>query len=138
MIGVPLPTNARYGYGVGASKTICTVSSSRAWIDAIPSNALFAVHPVASSEQYRHVNTTSSDVTSLPSDHFTPSFSFHVIHIRSCENPPFSIVGMSAASAGTILPSGSYLASGSNVIAAASTSFSPADRYGFGTEGACQ
>ncbi len=65
---------------------------------------------------------------SLPSDHFRPSFSFQVIDIRSWEKPPFLIVGIWAASAGTRLQSGSYLARGSNVIAPASKSLVPPDR----------
>ena len=92
------------------------------------------LHPRSSSQ----VKATSSAVMSLPSDHFRPSFSFHVIDTRSWEKPPFSIVGIWAASAGTRLPTGSYLASGSNVIAPASASLVPADRYGPGRVGACQ
>ena len=49
-----------------------------------------AVHPVASSVQYCQVKTTSAAVMSLPSDHFSPSFSVHVIVSRSDDTPPFS------------------------------------------------
>jgi len=45
--------------------------------------------------------------TPLPSDHSSPSLSVHVIDIRSSETPPFSIVGISTASLGTIVPFGS-------------------------------
>ena len=115
-----------------------TLRLSTASTEAMPSNELSLVHPVSPSTQYRQVNTTSSAVKSLPSDHLSPSFNFHVIDIRSSAKPPFSCVGISAASADTRLPSGSYLAKGSSVTAPASRSLKPPDRYGLGREGACQ
>ena len=47
--------------------------------------------------QYSPVNTTSSAVTGVPSDHFMPGFSFQVIDVRSSATPPFSTVGISVA-----------------------------------------
>ena len=43
----------------------------------------------------------------------TPGFSFHVTDVPSAERPPFSLVGISAASLGLRLPSPSHAASGS-------------------------
>ena len=74
------------------------------------------------------MNTKSSAVTSLPSDHFNPSFSVQVMDRRSAETPPFPTVGISTANAGTSSPSGPYQASGSSVIAPASRSLNPAER----------
>ena len=85
---------------MGAWKVILTVKSSNASTEVTSVNALVAEHPVASSVQYCHVNTTSWAVRSLPSDHFRLSLSFHVIDVRSDEMPPFSRVGISAANAG--------------------------------------
>ena len=84
------------------------------------------------------MKTTSLAVTSLPSDHFTPGRSCHVIDIRSWEIPPLSRVGISDANLGVSFPSGSWLARGSSVIAPASRSLYPSARYGPGREGACQ
>ena len=50
-IGEPALTKALYGYVVGASKVILTVSSSTASTEAMPVKALCAVQPVASSTQ---------------------------------------------------------------------------------------
>ena len=51
MIGVPAPTNALYGYGVGPSKRISTVRSLMASTDVIPANALLFVQPVSACVQ---------------------------------------------------------------------------------------
>ena len=52
---------------------------------------------VASSAMYLDVNTTSSAVTAVPSDHLSPSMSFHVTVVKSEETPPFATVGISFA-----------------------------------------
>ena len=95
---------------------------STASTEETPSKWLSAVQPVASLVQYCQVKTASSADTTLPSDQLSPSFSFQVIEVRSCETPPFSMVGISAAKAGTRLPFGVYLARGSSVSAPASLS----------------
>ena len=78
--------------------------------------------------QYCQVNTTSSAVSGVPSDHVTPSLSVQVIEVRSSEMPPFSTVGISSTSQGTISPVSSKCTSGSITIEAASTSLVPPDR----------
>ena len=138
MTGLPVPTKAVYGYGVAAWKVTLTVRSSRASTDVTPEKSPLAVHPVASSVQYCHVKTTSCAVRLLPSDQARSSRSVHVMEVRSSATPPLSSVGMSAARAGTSTPSGSYFASGSSVMAPASRSLNPPERYGLSVEGACQ
>ena len=49
--GLPADTKAVYGYGVGASKVMRTVSASMASTEAMPSKASLRVQPVASSLQ---------------------------------------------------------------------------------------
>jgi hypothetical protein len=58
--------------------------------------------------------------------------------LRSSEMPPFSSVGISAATNGTMLPFSSKRASGSITRLAASMSLVPLDRNGFMIDTACQ
>ena len=71
------------------------------------------VAAVAGSAAYSQLKTQSSAVNGLPSCHFTPCLSFQVTDVPSLARPPFSMVGISAASTGTRLPSASQPASGS-------------------------
>src|SRR6266542_4370848 len=48
-------------------------------------------------ERYCQVNTTSSAVNALPSDHLASLRSFQVTEVKSFATPPFSTVGLSAA-----------------------------------------
>ena len=68
---------------------------------------------VAGSAANSQVNRQSSAVKGLPSCHCTPCFSFQVTDLPSRATPPFCAEGISAASTGTRLPSGSQEASGS-------------------------
>ena len=61
-----------------------------------------ALQPPSGFMQYSPENTTSVAVSGVPSDQITPGFSFQVIEVKSAATPPFSTVGISAASAGTI------------------------------------
>ena len=51
------------------------------------------------------MNTTSSVVISLPSDHLMPFFNYRVTDVRSAATPPFSMVGISSAKEITAKPS---------------------------------
>src|SRR5690606_41376847 len=78
------------------------VRSSTASTLATPANEPDCVQPVCSSVQYSQVKTASSAVMGVPSDQTRPSLRVQVMDIRSSATPPFSVVGPSAASAGTI------------------------------------
>lgn len=67
-------------------------------------NRLAALQAPSGSMQYAAVNATSAAVNGLPSDQTTSSRSRQVIDRRSVETPPLSMVGISAANAGTISP----------------------------------
>ena len=62
------------------------------------------LQPISSFRQYAAENTTSAAVNGVPSDQTTSCRSGQVMDMRSAATPPFSTVGMSAASAGTIVP----------------------------------
>ena len=55
---------------------------------------------VAGSLAYSQLKTASSAVNGLPSCQVTPCFSFHVTDLPSAAMPPFSLVGITAASLG--------------------------------------
>jgi gamma-glutamylcysteine synthetase len=84
------------------------------------------------------VNAKSAEVSGVPSDHMMPSAMVQVIEVRSSDTPPFSTVGISSASHGTIVPVLSKRAIDSSTSDADSISFVPPDRNGFSVEGACQ
>src|SRR5215475_7329131 len=63
------------------------------------------VAAVAGSEAYSALNTTSSAVKGWTSCHFTSVLSFHVTDMPSAATPPFSRLGISAASTGKSSPS---------------------------------
>ena len=65
------------------------------------------MQPISSFMQYVAENTTSAAVNGVPSDHVTPCLSVQVMDLRSAATPPFSTVGMAAASAGTMAPESS-------------------------------
>ena len=50
---------------------------------------------------YCYVAWTSAEVIGVPSDHLTPSFSFHVTLLPSAAKPPFAAEGISFARIGT-------------------------------------
>ena len=62
---------------------------------------------VLGSRTNSQLNTTSSAVNGLPSCQVTPFLSFQVTDLPSLATPPFCTVGISAASTGNRLPSGS-------------------------------
>ena len=65
------------------------------------------LQPISSFRQYSAENTTSAAVNGVPSDHTMSCLSVQVMDFRSAATPPFSTVGISAASAGTIVPESS-------------------------------
>jgi hypothetical protein len=101
MIGLCAEVNATYGNGVGSSNSTRTVRSSTATTSATPANRSVNEQPEPSAMQYSHENTTSAEVSGVPSDHTTPSLRVQVTDIRSSATPPFSTVGISVASLGT-------------------------------------
>ena len=107
---------------------ILTVSSSIASTAVTLSKYWTCAQPPSGSVQYSQVKTTSSAVKGVPSDQVTPGFSFQVIDFRSSEMPPFSTVGISEASQGTISPFWSKRTSGSSTSEELSTSLVPLDR----------
>jgi hypothetical protein len=72
-----------------------------------------SVEEVAGSRMNCQLKTTSSAVKGWPSCQVTPRLSFQVTERPSADRPPFSRVGISAASCGIRLPSKSQPASGS-------------------------
>src|SRR5690606_28015543 len=113
------------------------VRSSTASTLATPANEPDCVQPVCSSVQYCQVKTASSAVTGVPSDQTRPSLRVQVMDIRSSATPPFSVVGTSAASAGTISVVGPKNARGSSTIDAAMVSLVPLESIPLTSDGAC-
>src|SRR2546430_1328983 len=114
MISLPPPVPNWYGFAVGASYVTVTVVGFVATTDFTPDMKSEFGSAVASSAMYLDVNTTSSAVTAVPSDHLSPLTRFHVTVVKSEETPLLSTVGISFASPfATGLPSTPHEASGS-------------------------
>src|SRR5688572_22746402 len=101
------PQKASDQNGVGFLKVIFAV-----WLSTLSMRAMSVYAPdvtaaVAGSAAYSQLKTTSSAVNGLPSCQFTPRLSFHVTEVPSRATPPFCTLGISAASTGMRLPSGS-------------------------------
>ena len=94
-------------------------------------------HADAGSDAYCQLKTTSSAVNGLPSCHCTPRLSFQVTDLPSAASPPFSRLGISAASTGKRSPSGSQRASGSWKMREASCSLVPVAKCGLSNVGPC-
>ena len=62
------------------------------------------MQPISSFRQYAAENATSAAVSGVPSDQVTPCLRVQVMDLRSAATPPFSTVGIAAASAGTMVP----------------------------------
>src|SRR2546426_1907693 len=92
---------------------------------------------VAGSMTYSQLKTTSSAVKGLPSCHTTFFFRRQVTDNPSFATCPFWRLGTSAASTGTMFPSGSYAPSGSEKTRAAAWPFGPLAKGGFKGVGAC-
>ena len=84
-----------------------TVWSSRASTPVTSLKPEIALQPISSFRQYSALNTTSAAVNGVPSDHTMSCLSGQVMDMRSAATPPFSTVGMSAASAATMVPESS-------------------------------
>src|SRR5262245_2490113 len=138
MIAPVAATNEKYGLGFGSFQVSLTVVGSTASTFSIGRKFARVKQAVASSAQYCQVNTTSSAVKSLPSDHLMPGLSFQVTVLRSLETSPFSTVGTSAARFSESLPFSSHEASGSTIRRAASASLVPVARCGLSVVTACQ
>ena len=81
-----------------------TVRSSGVSTEPMSLNFSDCAQPPSGAVQYCQVKATSAEVTGVPSDHTRPSFSFQVMVVRSSDTPPFSTVGISSASHGTMVP----------------------------------
>ena len=89
---------------MATAKWMRTVRSSSASIPLTLLKPEIGLQPISSFRQYAAENATSAAVNGVPSDQVTPCLSVQVMERRSAATPPFSTVGISAASAGTMVP----------------------------------
>lgn len=120
-------------------KVILAVVGSGVSMLAIFMYAPEVVAPFFGSTMNCHVAFTSSEVKAVPSDHLTPGSSFHVTLVPSADTSPFAAEGISFARIGTsgVAPLIEIVASVSNMIADASSSFVPCAMWTLSTVGAC-
>ena len=105
------PTCAQYG--VGFLKTIRTAWLSMRSTRSTRSHVPRVVAVVAGSAAYSHVKITSAAVNGCPSCHTTSRLRRQMVESPSRATAPFSTLGTSCASTGTIVPSASKEISGS-------------------------
>ena len=99
--------------GVGRLNTSLTVCASSASTRSRSCTTPRRGEPVAGSDTYSQLNTTSSAMKGCPSCQVTPCFSYQVTDRPSFATPPLSTVGISRARIGISAPSASKEASGS-------------------------
>ena len=107
MIMPRLPQKASAQNGCGRAKPILIVWLSTLSIFAISRYEPSVTAAVAGSITNSHVKTTSSAVNGLPSCQVTPFLRRQVTEVPSFASKPLATDGISAASTGTRLPSGS-------------------------------
>src|SRR5262249_55081682 len=119
-----------YQRAVASLKLILTVIASGMSTEAMFSYCAVSLAPFSGFMMKSKVALISADVTAEPSDHFRPSFSFHVTLFPSAATEPSAWDGIALARTGIFgyVESIEVMASGSRTTREASESLVPSER----------